>query len=279
MRVGGFIPTWRVSPRSYPGRATLTLPRHKEAGIWLILDRLACSGFYVRSPGNVTSSRVLIVRVMMVRSSIYVALKIHAANVDVSKELSIQQHLSANSNDSGSNFVLLLLDSFVLEGPNGKHHCFVTKAMGPSVSAVLQAPFEFYEPDNPPSHRFPTLRSRNFLRDTLTGLAFIHGNNIVHGDLQAGNLLFSLSDINTLNPQELEQNEANSNLEPLLRIDGKVDRWAPKYLVVPEPLVEEAMPQNEQTVTVADFGGGKPSYHIVYSNTFTDKSVYLSLLD
>lgn len=194
--------------------------------------------------------------------------------MDVSKELSIQQHLSANSKDSGSNIVLLLLDSFILEGPNGKHHCFVTEPMGPSVSAVLHASLEFYDPVNPSSHRFPTLRTKNFLRDILTGLGFIHGNHIVHGDLQSGNLLFSLEELTALNPQELEQNETNSKLDPLLRIDGKVDRWAPKYLAVPRPLVEEAVPQDEQIVKVADFGGGRPPYDIAVSNTFTNLSVY-----
>lgn len=149
--------------------------------------------------------------------------------MDVSNELSIQQHLTANSlRDSDSNFVLLLSDSFVLEDPNGKHHCFVTEPMGPSISSVLNAPPEFYDPLNPPSQQFPTLRNKSFLRNVLTGLKFLHNNHIVHGDLQPGNLLFSLKDLTALNPSELEQNETNSKLDPLLRIDGKVDRWAPK---------------------------------------------------
>ncbi len=69
------------------------------------------------------------------------ALEIHAAVVDGSNELSIQRHLMANSpKDPDSKFVLLPSDSFVLQGPNGKHLCFVTERMGPSISAVLNAP-------------------------------------------------------------------------------------------------------------------------------------------
>ena len=166
------------------------------------------------------------------------ALKIHAAHVDVSKELSIQRHLLANSKAAGSSAVLLLLDSFTLEGPNGKHHCFVTEPLGPSVSAILQAPLEFYDPTNPPNRRLATSKTRNLLQNVLVGLEFIHGNGIVHGDLHSGNLLSVVKDITAFSLQDLEQDESNSHLRRLLRIDGKVDLWAPKYLAIPQPLVK-----------------------------------------
>ena len=198
----------------------------------------------------------------------------------MSNELSIQQHLVANSpRDSDSHFALLLLDFFVIAGPNGKHHCFVTKPMGPSISAVLKAPPEFYDPLNPPSQRFPTRWNKSFLRNVLTGLKFLHNNNIVHGDLQSGNLLFSLRDIFTLNPRELEQNEMNSKHDPLLRIDGLVDRWAPKYLAVPRPLNEVVLPQDEQVVRLADFGGGRPPFDIIFCSGFQTNISIHSFLD
>lgn len=193
-------------------------------------------------------------------------MKIHAADVDVSKELSLQQYLAASSpKDFDSNFVLLSSDSFVLEGPNGKHHCFIAEPTGPSISAVLNVRPEFYDPLNPPVQRFPTPRNKSFLRNILCGLKFLHNNNIVHGDLQSGNLLFSLKHLTTLDRNELEQNETNSTLVPLVRVDGKVDRWAPKYLAVPEPLTKEALPLDEQVIRLADFGGGKyPSAIILF---------------
>jgi non-specific serine/threonine protein kinase len=190
----------------------------------------------------------------------YVALKIHAARVDVTNELSIQQHLTASSpKDVNSNFVLLLTDSFILEGPNGKHSCFVTEPTGPSVADVLNAPHDFYDPLDPPTNRFSTPRNKRVLTQVLSGLKFLHDNDIVHGDLQPGNLLFSLRDIARLGPDELQQNESTAQLDHLIRTDGKADRWSPRYLIVPEPFIEGDL-QDQEVVKLADFGGGMLTY-------------------
>ncbi|KAI0864830.1 serine/threonine-protein kinase SRPK3 [Xylaria cubensis] len=207
-------------------------------------------------------------------SSDYVALKVHAADVDVSNELRIHQHLTDNaSQDFNSEFVLLLSDAFIIYGPNGKHHCFVTDPMGPSVSAVLNAPHENYDPLDPPTHRFPTPKNKTVLRNILSGLDFLHSNGIVHGDLQSGNLLFSFQSLTGIDPDKLQQNKENSQLDPVTRVDGKVDLWAPRYLAVPEPLTQESVPAEQQIpnsrqiIKLADLGGafwiGKPPESVV----------------
>lgn len=106
----------------------------------LIRDRLARSGFHVRPAGNPATNKVPAHSKggWIVRSSTYVALTVHAASVDVSKELSIQHHLSANSKDSTSNLAIILLDPFMLEGSNGKHPCFVTEPMENGTDGVFQ---------------------------------------------------------------------------------------------------------------------------------------------
>jgi non-specific serine/threonine protein kinase len=115
------------------------------------------------------------------------ALKIYAANVDASSELSIQQHLRARcQGDSNSRFVLLPSDYFELQGPNGKHLCLVTEPMGPSIATLLNAPFDDFDPLKPPTRRFSSLRNKRILKRILSGLKFLHGNNVVHGDLQLG---------------------------------------------------------------------------------------------
>jgi hypothetical protein len=68
----------------------------------------------------------------------------------------------------------------------------------------------------------------------------------------------------------------NSKLDPLLRIDGSVDRWAPKYLVVPSPLNEVALPQ---VVRLADFGGGRPPFDINFCRGFQANLSIHSFLD
>lgn len=200
----------------------------------------------------------------MRRLSRYAALKIYAANVDASMELSIQQQLRAKSErDPDSTFVLLLSDSFTVQGPNGKHLCLVAKPMGPSISAFLNAPFEEYDPLNPPTRRFSTLRKKRILKGILSGLQFLHGNNVVHGDLQLGNVLLPPKDLTTVQPSELEQNQSNAQLDPLVRKDGKVDRWSPKYLVVPEPLEAAESAQDEEVIKLIDFGGGKSPIAVI----------------
>lgn len=141
--------------------------------------------------------------------------------------------------------------------------------MGPSISAVLTAPHKYYDLENPPTWCFPTARNKAFLRNVLCGLEFLHSNNIVHGDLQSGNLLFSLQDLTAVDPEKLEQNEKNSQLDPVKRLDGKVDKWAPKYLAAAKPLTEEALPQDQQVVKLADFGGGKSPSNITTSALYS----------
>lgn len=173
--------------------------------------------------------------------------------------LSIQQHLRARcQGDSDSKFVLLPYDCFELQGPNGKHLCLITEPMGPSIATFLNAPFDDFDPLNPPTRRFSTPRNKRILRRILSGLKLLHGNNVVHGDLQFGNVLFPPTDLTDSPPSKLEQNEANSQLDPLQRKDGKMDLWSPKYLVVPRPLDTLDVPQGkEDDIKLIDLGGGK----------------------
>lgn len=46
------------------------------------------------------------------------------------------------------------------------------------------------------------------LKRALLGLAFLHTNNIIHGDFQPGNLLFSILDIGSLSEEELKQDQS-----------------------------------------------------------------------
>ena len=75
------------------------------------------------------------------------------------------------------------------------------------------------------------------LRQVLLGLAYLHQNGIVHGDLQPGNLLFSASGLNKSSDAASTQGTGpDDNCEPVYRRDKKEDRWAPKYLAASDPL-------------------------------------------
>jgi serine/threonine protein kinase len=209
------------------------------------------------------------------------ALKIYAASVDASNELSILRHLRATSQgDSNSKFALLPIDYFELQGPNGHHFCFVTEPMGPSITTVLNAPFDDFDPINPPTRRFSTTRNKRILKRILCGLKFLHGNNIVHGDLQLGNVLFPPKDLTICSPSELEQKKDTSQLDLLESKDGEIDSWSPKYLVVPEPLENSDVPQGQaDDVKLIDLGGNMShAATILYALQLTDSKPFMRTL-
>ncbi|CAK4033986.1 serine threonine- kinase SRPK3 [Lecanosticta acicola] len=73
--------------------------------------------------------------------------------------------------------------------------------------------------------------AKTILRDALSGLAFLHKHDVVHGDFQPGNILFSLKDLDAVGEEKLCQDPSTIS-EPLCRLDGKLDPWAPKYLAL-----------------------------------------------
>ncbi|KAI9755268.1 MAG: hypothetical protein M1815_005130 [Lichina confinis] len=87
---------------------------------------------------------------------------------------------------------------------------------------------------------------------------------IVHGDLQPGNLLFSLSSrgVKSLSGRDLShdarllQGTGPEDIsEPVRRFDGKQDLWAPKYLSLNKPLAEFSEITSDFTLKLSDLGG------------------------
>jgi non-specific serine/threonine protein kinase len=104
--------------------------------------------------------------------------------------------------------------------------------------------------------------AKRILKHALSGLAFLHENGVVHGDFQPGNLLFSIrGDLNSVDEGKLGQNKANIT-KPIERLDGKVDKWAPKYLIISESLHEYADLTPDLEIKISDLGAGKnPLYN------------------
>ena len=105
--------------------------------------------------------------------------------------------------------------------------------------------------------RLPKEWARRILRDTLLGLQFLHSNGIIHGDVHPGNVLFAikLPSPQSNPPSNLQQSPRER--DKLERRDGKVDLWAPKYLLEPQSLYEYTSPGLDPLVKINDFGGGK----------------------
>jgi serine/threonine protein kinase len=171
-------------------------------------------------------------------------------------ELSILEKISsAASKDPDSKHITILLDEFQHEGPNGKHQCLVFEAMGATAASLVEE-----LPENKPKmygkvERYPKWIAKKILLHALRGLAFLHRNGVVHGDIQPGNLLFSIQGIDNIEEDELVQNESTTAI-PLQRLDGKMDRWAPKNLYLQQSLHDRVELTTELVVKLSDLGSG-----------------------
>lgn len=163
-----------------------------------------------------------------------------------------------------------LLDHFTLQGPNGKHQCLVFELMGPSASFMIEYVNIRRDPLTgarlrPLSNRFPLWMAKSIILQVLMGIHTLHSRGVVHGDLQFGNVLFKLRDLNSGAEEGLSQNEAESETQVIERLDGATDPWAPKYLIVEEPLGDYVDLSSTAMVKLSDFGGGSYSFHCPFS--------------
>ena len=114
----------------------------------------------------------------------------------------------------------------------------------------------------------PTIRERDIWdKNPLFGLCFLHKNGITHADLQPGNLLFAVSEINSLSEVELQQDQScqdqDTTPELLKRRDGKEDQWAPRHLFLGQSLYKYIRFGPEMVVKISDFGAGKHCWLLI----------------
>ncbi|GJJ15713.1 hypothetical protein Clacol_009991 [Clathrus columnatus] len=187
----------------------------------------------------------------------YVALKIFTAKASVSEtELGIIQFLSQKANiDNRSQYIITLLDTFIHQGPNGTHRCLVFEPMGPSAESLARQLPESRQKPFQTIPRFPKSMAKRIFLHTLHGLAFLHENGIVHGDIQPGNFLFSLNDITNVEEDELRQDETiPRSFAPLRRRDGKQDKWSPNNIYLGQPLQQYTPLGSDMKVKLSDLG-------------------------
>ncbi|KAF2230641.1 serine/threonine-protein kinase SRPK3 [Viridothelium virens] len=170
----------------------------------------------------------------------YAALKVTTAksSPSIDKELAIYQQLSRDATSVIiSKYFVTLLDHFKMTGPNGTHQCLVYEPMGPTAASMRNHLGEnkVLRPLEP--RRYPKWMAKIILKQTLTGLEFLHKHGIVHSDLSPGNILFSIPSLDAMKEGRLKQNEAGTT-DSLRRLDGKQDKWAPRYLAVGQSLHE-----------------------------------------
>ncbi|KAH3978977.1 hypothetical protein HBH70_097650 [Parastagonospora nodorum] len=185
----------------------------------------------------------------------YVALKIMIAKAKSSvTELSILEKLSTTASiDPDSRYMTVLLDEFQHEGPNGKHQCLVFEVMGATAASLVEE-----LPENKPKmygkvERYPKWIAKRLLLHALHGLAYLHRNGVAHGDLQSGNMLFSIDNLDSTPEDELKQDEEHTAV-PLKRVDGKPDKWAPPQLYLKQSLHNRVRLNSQLLVKLSDLG-------------------------
>ncbi|KAK9769112.1 putative Serine protein kinase [Seiridium cardinale] len=192
------------------------------------------------------------------RNSKYVAIKILVGSSETTSELQILRHITQNAPTDGARYVTQLLDEFEHHGPNGVHRCLVFEPMGPSVNTMVEELPQFKPRKWGMKIRYPPQMAKNILKQSLQALKFLHEQGIAHGDFQPGNIFFALDDIDSKPEVELRQKEdvqAKSISAPVQRLDGKQDRWAPRYLCIAEPLVPSAPCDEGSKIKLGDMGG------------------------
>ncbi|KAM0206373.1 hypothetical protein ACHAPA_009584 [Fusarium lateritium] len=211
----------------------------------------------IRKLGEGSYSTVWLARDL--KNSRYVALKILISQgLESSHELEILHQLAKVAPEDGAQHVTRLLAEFEHDGPNGTHKCLVFEPMGPSVNSMVEELPQFKPKMWGMKIRYPPQMAKSILKQSLQGLAFLHRNDIAHGDFQPGNMLFSLNNINDHSEDVLRQEEnveSRSISPPVERLDGKQDRWAPRYLCIAQPLGSFASPTGDFRIKLSDMGG------------------------
>ncbi|KAK3681040.1 kinase-like domain-containing protein, partial [Podospora appendiculata] len=79
--------------------------------------------------------------------------------------------------------ILSPLETFWLQGPNGRHLCLVLPFLGPSLQGGLAHSYG----------HFPSLL-KDICFQLVTAMDFLHRNNLCHGDFRGDNIMFRLAD-------------------------------------------------------------------------------------
>ena len=115
---------------------------------------------------------------------------------------------------------------------------------------------------------FPLWMTKAVLRQVLQGIDFMHQNQIAHGDVQPGNILFGLQDLACIDESLLIQNMTPRdphNLspdagisEPVQSLDSQAQSGAPKYLAMDRPLTHFVRFEPQLDVKISDLGAAFP---------------------
>lgn len=158
----------------------------------------------------------------------YVAIKVALAASD-SHESIILHHLGGADLGyevhPGKAIIPPLMDEFVLNGPNGRHRCFVTVPAGMSIDEAQDASC---------IRLFQLPVARAIAAQLIQAVAFLHSRGVVRGDLHPGNILLRLPEgLDRLSSDQLYKKYGEPHAEPVVRLDdGLLPKGVPTHGIV-----------------------------------------------
>ncbi|KAL3460758.1 kinase-like protein [Aspergillus heterothallicus] len=170
----------------------------------------------------------------------FVAVKVITADSSACTPESSLLHLLGNSPPGpGSGIYPPLLDEFWIAGPNGKHRCIATAPARMSLFDAKEASsLGLFRPNV----------ARSIIAQLIRGIAFLHSQDIVHGDLHLGNILVQFSKaIDSLSPSELYKRFGEPQSEAV---------WCAARVFIPGwfGVPSEELALGEDKIILSDFG-------------------------
>ncbi|KAH8431653.1 uncharacterized protein LDX57_009309 [Aspergillus melleus] len=180
----------------------------------------------------------------------YVAVKVLTAETSpCSSEAALIHSLGASPSRPGSEIIPALIDEFWVIGPNGKHRCIVTPPAQMSLFDAKEAStFGLFQ---------PTV-ARSIIAQLIRGVAFLHSEDVVHGDLHLGNILVQFPEsIDSYPPSELYENYGNPEPEAIIRLDNTpLSPSVPTQVFTPGwyGIPSTEIPLGQERIVLSDFG-------------------------
>ncbi|KGO74828.1 hypothetical protein PITC_031060 [Penicillium italicum] len=179
----------------------------------------------------------------------YVAVKVVTADASGTQEASLISSLGNAPSRPGKRVIPPLIDTFWVDGPNGKHMCIVTPPAQMSLFDAKEAStFGLFRPKV----------AQSIIAQLIHGVAFLHSERIVHGDLHLGNILVQFPKvIDRLSTSELYEKFGKPEPEAIVRLDGKpLTNGVPGQVFIPGwfGVRSEDIDFGEESIILSDFG-------------------------
>lgn len=140
-------------------------------------------------------------------------------------DIKIIQHLKSRASveELLENGVVVPLEEFWVNGPNGSHHCFVMPVLGCRVDDWRRTlHWTQYESG---------IQPRAICHQIVKALDFLHGHGVCHGDFRPANILMQVEGIDDLDKSEVNRLVGEPELRGLKKGSPGSETW-PDYCVV-----------------------------------------------